>query len=316
MPDGATVGSGPPRRRRRGLVILVAAAILLAAGIAAGAGLWHVSASPQFCNSCHIMRPYVDAWKASSHAAVPCVECHYPPGLRDTLRVKFQAVTQVVKWATGTYSSKPFAEVEDASCLRSGCHARAELDRAGELTWRRGIRFSHARHLASSAIGAELRCTSCHAQMVVDRHFEVTQSTCFTCHFKARRNGRELTPIAGCTGCHAAPKGDIVVGSVRFNHDEVARRGVRCQSCHLSVVEGRGEAPRERCLGCHNQPKLIAKYDDPRLVHVAHVTARSIECTRCHNAIEHRLPPRIGPPRARAGPSPLAVAAAGTGASR
>ncbi|HSE93071.1 MAG TPA: NapC/NirT family cytochrome c [Methylomirabilota bacterium] len=315
MSDDAPGGGRTPRRRWRGPVILLAAAIVLAAGVAAGAGLWHVSASPRFCNSCHIMRPYVDAWKASSHAAVACVECHYPPGLRDTLRVKFQAVTQVAKWATGTYSSKPFAEVEDASCLRSGCHARTDLERKGELTSRRGIRFDHARHL-TAAMGRELRCTSCHAQMVVDRHFEVTQSACFTCHFKARRNGRELIPVAGCTGCHGVPRGDIVVGSVRFNHDEVAQRGVACQSCHLSVVEGRGDAPRERCMGCHNQREVIAKYDDARLVHAAHVSARSIECTRCHSEIKHRLPPRIGPPTADAAPPALAVLATGPGGGR
>jgi len=288
-------GTAAPRRRRRG-VILVAAAVLLAVGIAAGAGVWHVSASPQFCNSCHLMRPYVEAWKASSHASVACVECHYPPGLRDTLRVKFQAVTQVAKWATGTYSSKPFADVEDASCLRSGCHARADLEGKGAVMSRRGIRFDHARHLTPAAMGRELRCTSCHAQMVVDRHFEVTQSTCFTCHFKARKDGRELAPVAGCTACHDVPKGDIAVGSVRFNHAEVARRGVACQACHLNVVEGRGEAPRERCMGCHNQRELVAKYDDTALVHAAHVTQRSIECTRCHSEIVHRLPPRIGLP--------------------
>ncbi len=316
MSDDTPRTTGPRRLRRRALVVLVAAAVLLALGIAAGAGLWHVSASPQFCNSCHLMRPYVQAWRASSHAAVKCVECHYPPGLRDTLRVKFQAVTQVAKWATGTYSSKPFAEVEDASCLRSGCHARADLERKGELTSRRGIRFDHGRHLGAAPAGLELRCTSCHAQMVVDRHFEVTQSTCFTCHFKASKNGRELAPIAGCTGCHGAPKGDIAVGSVRFNHDEVARRGVACQSCHLSVVSGRGEAPRERCIGCHNQRELIAKYDDSRLVHAAHVTERSIECTRCHSAIEHRLPPRIGVPTAGAAASTLAVVAASPGDRR
>jgi nitrate/TMAO reductase-like tetraheme cytochrome c subunit len=309
MSDEAPVPS-PPRRRlgRRGL-ILVALAILIVLGVAGGAAMWHVSASPQFCNSCHIMRPYVEAWKASAHADVACVECHYPPGLRDTLRVKFQAVTQVAKWATGTYSSKPFAEVEDASCLRSGCHATSALRAEGPLTFRRGVRFDHARHLDTAAMGRQLRCTSCHAQIVVERHFEVAETACFTCHFKATKNGRELTPVGGCTGCHTAPKGDIALGSVRFNHEDVARRGVACQSCHLNVVEGRGEAPRERCMGCHNQPELVAKYEDTRLVHEAHVTHRSIECTRCHSEIRHKLPPRIGAPTAAA-PTPALAAGA------
>jgi nitrate/TMAO reductase-like tetraheme cytochrome c subunit len=287
---------------RRRTVILIALGVLLVLGVAGGAGLWHVSASPQFCNSCHIMRPYVDAWQASKHADVGCVQCHYPPGLRDTLRVKFQAVTQVAKWATGTYSSKPFADVEDASCLRSGCHASSELQKPGSAAFGRGVRFDHGLHLAADRTGWQLRCTTCHAQVVVDQHFEVERSTCFTCHFKGRRGDRELTPVAGCTSCHVAPQGDIQVGSVRFNHEEVVKRGVACQSCHLNVVEGRGEAPRERCITCHNQPEKLERAADVQAIHRAHVTEKSIDCIRCHDEIKHRLPPPIGSPAPRAQP--------------
>jgi nitrate/TMAO reductase-like tetraheme cytochrome c subunit len=42
-------------------VVWIVLAIVLVIGGAALTGLWHVIASPQFCNSCHIMRPYVDA---------------------------------------------------------------------------------------------------------------------------------------------------------------------------------------------------------------------------------------------------------------
>src|SRR5581483_4922269 len=199
-------------------------------------------------------------------------QCHYPPGLRDTLWVKYQAMTQVAKWATGSYSSKPFAEVEDASCLRGGCHARAQLE--GE--------------------GPRLRCTSCHSQIVVDRHFEVDRRACFLCHFKGTRHGRELAPIAGCTACHEPPRGDIRIGSIRFNHQDVVRRQVDCQKCHLNVVQGEGAAPPERCLGCHNQPEKLARAGDTRLVHEVHVTRHPIECVRCHGEIQHRLPPPIG----------------------
>ncbi len=292
---------------RRRVVLLVVAAVLVLGG-AATAGLWQVTATPQFCNSCHIMRPYVEAWAASKHRQVTCVQCHYPPDFKAALWVKFQAATQLVKWATETYSSKPFAEVQDASCLRSGCHGRSELEARGTITTAGGVRFDHGRHLAPVKTGHQLRCTSCHAQMVVDRHFQVTHATCFTCHFKGTREGRELTPIAGCTGCHEPPQGDIQVGSVRFNHAEVVRRGVACQSCHLNVVEGRGEAPRERCVGCHNQPEKLQSHGDPKRVHAVHVTEHSIECTRCHDEIRHRLPPLIGAP----GPGQAAIPALAT----
>ena len=120
--------------------------------------------------------------------------------------------------------------------------------------------------------------------------------------------GRELAPIAGCTGCHDPPKGDIVISSIRFNHDEMVRRGVACQTCHLNVVEGAGEAPRERCLTCHNQPEKIQRYPETPVIHAAHVAAHTIECTRCHTAIRHRLPPPIRVPAAADRPGPAVVA--------
>jgi nitrate/TMAO reductase-like tetraheme cytochrome c subunit len=295
MSDSAP-GPDGQRRGQRGLIVLIGIGVLVVLAAVGGAGLWHVSASPQFCNSCHIMRPYVDAWAASRHAPVACVQCHYPPGLRDTFRVKFQAVTQVAKWATGTYSSKPFADVEDASCLRSGCHATSELQKPGPRTFGRGVRFEHALHLEAARTGWQLRCTTCHAQVVVNKHFEVERSTCFTCHFKGTRGDRELTPVAGCTSCHVPPEGDILVGSVRFNHGDLVRRGVACQSCHLNVVEGHGEAPRERCITCHNQPEKLERAADLVRIHAAHVTEKSIDCVRCHNEIKHRLPLPIGSP--------------------
>jgi nitrate/TMAO reductase-like tetraheme cytochrome c subunit len=305
-PSGPTESHPPGRRRRRRpttRAILIAAGIVLVVGGLATAGLWELSTSPLLCNSCHIMKPYVMAWKTSKHNGVTCVKCHYPPGFRDTIWVKYQAVSQVVKWATQTYSSKPFAEVEDASCLRSGCHDRRLLQ--GKVTFKRGIVFDHKPHLEQPRRGRQLRCTSCHSQIVVGTHIEVTETTCFLCHFKGMKSGRELTPIGGCPGCHQPPKGDILVGSVRFNHQEIVRRGVTCDKCHLNVVEGEGEAPRERCFTCHNQPEKLQHYTDTAFVHDFHVAGHNIECTRCHTPIKHRLPPPIGVPTA--GGASLAV---------
>jgi nitrate/TMAO reductase-like tetraheme cytochrome c subunit len=293
-------------RRRRWRVILILLAVGLVVGGAAGVGLWEVSSSPVLCNSCHIMKPYVAAWKASKHNQVACVKCHYPPGLRDTIWVKYQAITQVVKWATQTYSSKPYAEVEDGSCLRSGCHDRRLLD--GKVVFKRGIIFDHKPHLEQVRRGRHLRCTSCHSQIVVGTHIEVTESTCFLCHFKGLKTAREIQPLGGCTGCHRAPKGDIMLGSVRFNHEEMVTRGVACQRCHLNVIEGEGEAPRERCFTCHNEPGKLERYTDSAFVHDFHVTGKNIECGRCHTAIKHRLPTPIGLPKAEHGPGVPGVA--------
>ncbi len=300
MSDDTPSGTAPRRRRWfRGGALLVVLGVAVVVGGAALVGLWEASTSPLLCNSCHIMKPYVAAWKASKHRNVTCVQCHYPPGFRDTIWVKYQAVSQVVKWATQTYNSKPFAEVEDASCLRSGCHERRLLE--GKVTFKRGIIFDHRPHL-EEVRGRQLRCTSCHSQIVVRTHIEVRESTCFLCHFKGMKTGRALTPIAGCTGCHGTPKGDVVVGSLRFNHEDVQRRGVACQQCHLNVIDGDGAAPRERCFTCHNQPEKLQRFTDTAFIHTFHVTGDNIDCLRCHTEIKHRLPPRIGAPTARHDP--------------
>ena len=293
-------GPRGPRRRRRGRIVLIVVAGLVVVGGAAVAGLWELSTSPLLCNACHIMKPYVEAWRTSKHNTVTCVQCHYPPGFRDTIWVKYQALSQVVKWATQTYSSKPFAEIEDASCLRSGCHSQRVLQ--GKVVFKRGIIFDHRPHLEQVRRGRELRCTSCHSQIVIGTHIEVTESTCFLCHFKGMKTGRELTPIAGCTGCHQAPKGDIMIGSIRFNHEEMVERGVACQKCHLNVVAGEGEAPRERCFTCHNELGKLERYGDTLFIHDFHVAGHNIECARCHTEIRHRLPPPIGLPAARSAP--------------
>jgi nitrate/TMAO reductase-like tetraheme cytochrome c subunit len=282
-----------PTRRWLGRISLITAAIALGIGALALGGLYKLSASPLLCNSCHIMKPYVQAWKTSKHSNVPCVDCHYPPGFRDTIWVKYQALAQVAKWATQTYSSKPFAEVEDASCLRSGCHESRLLD--GKVAFKRGIIFDHGPHLKEKRRGRQLRCTSCHSQIVVGTHIEVTTTTCFLCHFKGKKSAREFHPLGGCPVCHNTPKGDIeVMAGVIFNHESLVQRKVACEKCHLNVVDGNGEAPRERCYTCHNEPEKLQKYPDTPFIHDFHVARHNIECGRCHSEIRHELPPPIG----------------------
>ena len=63
------------------------------------------TSQPQFCSSCHIMEPYYETWEADVHGAkleVACVDCHYAPGERTTLKAKFRGLSQVdelLQWA-------------------------------------------------------------------------------------------------------------------------------------------------------------------------------------------------------------------------
>ncbi len=246
-------------------------------------GFIEYSARPGFCDNCHIMQPYYDSWATSSHRSVPCIKCHYAPGIRAEAMGKLQAANQVVKYVTGAYDIKPWAEIEDAACLRSGCHSERKVE---GLVDYRGVHFDHTQHLGELRRGKQLRCTSCHSQIVQGDHLSVTPSTCFLCHFKGRPPGE---PIAGCTGCHQAPPRVVAPAGYVVDHAQYVRDRISCVSCHTEVAVGAGTADRARCFSCHNEPERLNQFGDTTLMHRVHITDRNVECMQCHTPIEHRV---------------------------
>lgn len=207
---------------------------------------------------------------------------------------KFQATSQVVKYVTRTYSSKPFATVKDESCLRSGCHSKRLLE--GKTFTPKGVRFDHGPHLQNKRLDRQLSCVSCHSQIVIGTHIEVTYATCYLCHFKGQGEGRHFRPLKGCMGCHETPTRDIQIGNTTYNHkDFVIARNVDCQNCHIDVVQGTGEAPKERCVDCHNDPARLARYDEETFIHEKHVTEQRAACHQCHLDITHKVVTTLNP---------------------
>ncbi len=244
--------------------------------------LVEVTSQPSFCgNACHIMDPYYKSWQTSAHKNVSCVECHMSPGIKGTIRAKMEGLSQVAKYFTGTAGTRPWAEVDDASCLRSGCHETRLLE--GKVDFN-GIKFDHTPHLTKMRRGKQLRCVSCHSQVVMGEHLTVTTSTCILCHFKNEPVGE---PIGTCQGCHHVPADTITLPGGRvYIHSEVTERGVKCVSCHASLTTGDGFVPRSRCFVCHNFP-INDLMDTPDFLHTKHVTEHKVECTDCHEEITH-----------------------------
>jgi nitrate/TMAO reductase-like tetraheme cytochrome c subunit len=273
-----------PARRRKWLRAAVQILILLVLLLAVGTvGFIEYSGHPSFCKNCHNMRPYYDSWATSTHNQVPCIRCHYAPGIKAEAMGKLQAANQVVKYVTGAYGTKPWAEIEDAACLRSGCHSERKLE--GELSFG-GIRFDHEHHLTDLRRGKQLRCTSCHSQIVQGEHLAVTKETCYLCHFRGQPPGE---PIAGCTGCHQSPP--LLVSDAGFvvDHPQYVEELTSCVSCHEQVTDGSGEADRTRCFSCHNEPERLEQYENIHLIHQVHLAVHNVECAQCHTAIEHRI---------------------------
>jgi len=255
--------------------------------VVVGAGALNYTENPRFCITCHVMKPYYSSWKESSHNFVPCIECHYSPGMRAHIKTKFEALVQVIRYINGTYDPNFYAEIDDASCLRSGCHQTRLLQ--GKVPFKEGIIFDHVNHLTVKRHNIQLRCTSCHSQLVVGSHIAVTEETCFICHFFGEFSPTTIKTAEFCTKCHQPPAKTIDVGPISFNHKFYVERKVACQLCHKDVVRGTGSVADQACMPCHSDFERIKKVTDPVKLHQVHVTEHKVECFECHEIIKHEV---------------------------
>jgi len=273
-------GLSKGRLTPRGLRIAsFSAALGLGLAIVGSLLAMQLSSTPTFCGTCHIMKPYYESWKHSKHNQIACVDCHIPPGITAELRKKYEALSMVARYFTGTYGTNPWTEVDDAACLR--CHERRLLE--GKEVFR-NVLFDHTPHLTETRRGLRLRCTSCHSQIVQGSHISVTPSTCALCHFKGEQPNQAT---GACLLCHQIPEHVTSSEGVSFDHSQVARLDMQCTSCHAGVVRGEGNVPRERCLTCHNQGDRLARFGDRDYLHRMHVTEHKVDCMNCHLQIEH-----------------------------
>jgi nitrate/TMAO reductase-like tetraheme cytochrome c subunit len=274
--DDGTPGS---RRALRFKTLGLVGGMLLAVGLVAMLSAVEVSSRPQFCGSCHVMKPYYESWKESTHRNVACVECHISPGITAEIRKKYEALSMVARYFTGTYGTNPWAEIDDAACLR--CHERRLL--AGRELFG-DVLFDHAAHLSGMRRGKTLRCTSCHSQIVQGSHIAVTGTTCILCHFKGQPSN---TGTARCVMCHRTPDTVVRRAGLVFDHADVGRYGMECTSCHVRPAGGDGAVPRERCLTCHNQRDRLERFGETEALHQMHVTEHKVDCLNCHLQIQH-----------------------------
>ena len=250
-------------------------------------GSWGVSTSsnPHFCASCHDMGMYFVNWKGSAHARadISCATCHYEPGVRGYVKAKFQGTSQLVATITHTQAHRPIAQVNNTTCLSSGCHSIEAL--AQPLYVRQTYFFNHAKHLGAIARGPELKCTSCHTAVNTESHFAVDTNACFTCHFKAASEPRPATAI-GCVSCHGVPGGRQDGG---FDH---AAAGVRasdesCVSCHERVAAGSPAVEPRQCRHCHAETAATLLAAATPAIHSKHVTDKGVACDWCHGVVRH-----------------------------
>ncbi|UCD38246.1 MAG: cytochrome c3 family protein, partial [Fidelibacterota bacterium] len=269
-----------PKVRRRFIVVLAVALLIPLAFW----GAVEYTSRPKFCNTCHYMEPFYESWQVSSHSDITCTYCHFEPGLVGKIQGKLNGLYQLTKYVSLAYKkSKPWAEISDVSCTREGCHQTQTL--LGPIQFK-NVRFDHSHHLGELRRGKQLRCTSCHSQMVQGSHILVTEETCFLCHMK----DRDLdTGLLACRTCHTDEIFLQQGSQLRYNHTTVVQTNKPCETCHVNTVEGNAPVSTEQCINCHWQTDFFERHDDPEFLHLNHVTNHKVECIACHTPITHRI---------------------------
>ena len=204
--------------------------------------------------------------------------------------------------------SKP--RLDDRSCTTSKCHPTDGKGKEGEY-WTKKIEYAkytredktegivpfvHDKHFDEKkwVEGQEVHCTTCHARETEGKHFEVTREKCVLCHFKNLDMNVERSK---CSLCHQVPtkplqkqkKEGATADEKPVTHQSLEEAKVRCEGCHLQLVQGKGPVRRERCITCHDNAEQIGKdLFNFKLMHEKHVADQKAHCFNCHESMQHK----------------------------
>lgn len=255
----------PKRRRRIRSFGKMAIVFLFLAGVGL-AGAEYYTSRASFCGSCHIMQPYYKSWLADSHGALnraACVDCHYAPGEQHTPMAKLKGLSQLTSYFSGRAGAgRPKAQVDDASCLATGCHDnRAFMTVDLRLS---NVTFNHATHLDPDGkrldeerVNLANRRASLSTKLGPDR-FAAIEAIAQTMQ-PAEEIAEQLT--AWLADRNYAYLQDDVLAYAEGLHMDVRigqLAGLKCSSCHQydSTSKKHFTVARTTCYTCHftNQP--------------------------------------------------------------
>ena len=290
-------------------IILIALVVIVSIAVLGLIGTEYYTSRPAFCGSCHIMTTYYNSWEKSKHGeeGIACVECHYAPGEKRTLKAKFKGLGQLFSYlSVGDTEVRKPTRVSDLSCITSKCHPKGGKVKEGEY-WAKKVSFAeyekddrsktvvsitHEAHYDQEKwiAGQELHCSTCHRHETGVKHIEVSQDICSLCHFKntSSNEGR-----AKCSLCHTVPAEPFKKAEKPednpVTHKVLEERKVLCAGCHLQLFAGKGLVKQEKCFYCHKQEeKIIKERANLKLMHEKHVAAQAAHCFNCHETIQHK----------------------------
>jgi len=240
----------------------VIAAVVIAGLSLAFVGTALATDRPQFCPSCHEMRPYFDAWESGPHSDAWCIDCHVEPGMQARFAHKFVALKEVYSHVIGdtTFPRAATPAVPDERCLN--CHE----DMPDQIDG-----FPHAAHAEKG------RCAQCHYRTGHDVSDRTLQAAgIFNPTVKVQRlSGRTATVGAGSANLD----GHRPVGCSECHNMQTTA----CGSCHKPTEAKHPTIGTQACTTCH--PPTGASWE------FIHPEADK-DCARCHEApAKHRSGP-------------------------
>lgn len=258
----------------KGRSILVVVLLVVLVGLG-GLTFWGVrkTNNPDFCSSCHIIKPYVDTWKTSymGKAGVTCIDCHYEPGVLGYARGKIYSFIKLTEYGLHTYNKPPASADLLTSTSCEQCHGD-----------QRNPNFPNAQDVVNAKAPSypKIKVTdptnpSNTIMFPHDFHVNVVQLNCSDCH-SAVVHGTQLIadrPQAAaksefCASCHSGDTAPILFGAIKpsgLTHPGDPHIDTNVwKNNHWRLAHGPGvingvkydKIQPKTCLACHQDPTV------------------------------------------------------------
>ena len=250
----------PHRMTRKRLVaIAVVAAVVILLGLPVFSTL-----QPGYYERYPSLRVRMANWRVSTHALVPCGDCHVDPGAIGFLTFAAKSVPAFYSQLLyGPKATNLLSVPDSAACER--CHTTyRQVSPDGDLL------IPHRAHVDV----LQIRCAVCHKNLVHSLNpkgfNKPVMATCMTCH-----DGKQA--VNACSKCHTkkqVPESHKAPDWLTV-HSAMAEK-IDCATCH-------GFTP-DYCRTCHQQrpPSHIGNW---KTLHATAVAARGVKnCYVCHDA--------------------------------
>ncbi len=255
--------------------------------------------NPNFCVSCHLMKPAFEAWEASVHQQINCHECHH------------LAVDEMNQLLISFVFHRP-TEVPDRHgkiivpwkyCLQCHWESNEEYSDAPQINKSR----LHAKHYFME----QIECSKCHGY--ITHEFVPEARFCIKCHQGKVVHGMGMKEIA-CLNCHTdrtpdlrpgrnkclfchgderiremlaegdtldvthyKPPKETVEKAIKIDVPKDAPMQFQCYLCHKPHEDARPDWGN--CLSCHRNILEVGKHG----MHIEYFGAKCEDCHRPHS---------------------------------